>query len=276
MKCKYCGGDVTLNDHFCPSCGRPVDQAQRHQKEMREYETEFEETKQQAMNELAANSGGGTAVGIRLFIIAALVVLLFWMFINLDGYNMNQKREKKAANKNYEAYVEQIEQYLADRDYTQLSVFVDKHELDMNDKYDDFRWIFYGARDYKNIFEALLETAYIGKDTRNLYYAERLSDYVNQFYEDILSDSYTRLSEDPQKTEAVYNEMEADVAVLLQKYLRLTKEETDSLRGLTKSRRTVLIEQALDEKIVSVTGVGLAEMNKVELPEVEAAQEADQ
>ena len=247
MKCKYCGGDVTLNDHFCPSCGRPVDQAQRHQKEMREYETEFEETKQQAMNELAANSGGGTAVGIRLFIIAALVVLLFWMFINLDGYNMNQKRE-----------------------------FVDKHELDMNDKYDDFRWIFYGARDYKNIFEALLETAYIGKDTRDLYYAERLSDYVNQFYEDILSDSYTRLSEDPQKTEAVYNEMEADLAVLLQKYLHLTKEETDSLRGLTKSRRTVLIEQALDEKIVSVTGVGLAEMNKVELPEVEAAQEADQ
>ena len=70
--------------------------------------------------------------------------------------------------------------------------------------------------------------------------------------------------------------MEADLAVLLQKYLRLTKEETDSLRGLTKSRRTVLIEQALDEKIVSVTGVGLAEMNKVELPEVEAAQEADQ
>ena len=254
MKCKYCGGDVTLNDHFCPSCGRPVDQAQRHQKEMREYETEFEETKQQAMNELAANSGGGTAVGIRLFIIAALVVLLFWMFINLDGYNMNQKREKKAANKNYEAYVEQIDQYLADRD----------------DKYDDFRWIFYGARDYKNIFEALLETAYIGKDTRDLYYAERLSDYVNQFYEDILSDSYTRLSEDPGKTEAVYNEMEADLAVLLQKYLRLTKEETDSLRGLTKSRRTVLIEQALDEKIVSVTGVGL------ELPEVEAAQEADQ
>ena len=260
MKCKYCGGDVTLNDHFCPNCGRPVDQAQRHQKEMREYETEFEETKQQAMNELAANSGGGTAVGIRLFIIAALVVLLFWMFINLDGYNMNQKREKKAANKNYEAYVEQIEQYLADRDYTQLSVFVDKHELDMNDKYDDFR----------------LETAYIGKDTRDLYYAERLSDYVNQFYEDILSDSYTRLSEDPGKTEAVYNEMEADLAVLLQKYLSLTKEETDSMRGLTKSRRTVLIEQALDEKIVSVTGVGLSEMNKVELPEVEAAQEADQ
>ena len=60
MKCKYCGGDVTLNDHFCPNCGRPVDQAQRHQKEMREYETEFEETKQQsyrpALSWLSANS----------------------------------------------------------------------------------------------------------------------------------------------------------------------------------------------------------------------------
>ena len=276
MKCKYCGGDVTLQDHFCPHCGRPVDQALRHQKEMREYETEFEETKREAINKISVSSGGGTAVGIRLAVIVALTIALIWMLINLNSYDINQRKEKKLANANYDAYVEQIEQYLADRDYTQLSVFVDKHELDMNDKYDDFRWIFYGARDYKNIFEALLETAYIGKDTRNLYYAERLSDYVNQFYEDILSDSYTRLSEDPGKTEAVYNEMEADVAVLLQKYLRLTKEETDSLRGLTKSRRTVLIEQALDEKIVSVTGVGLSEMNKVELPEVEAAQEADQ
>lgn len=276
MKCKYCGGDVTLNDHFCPNCGRPVDQAQRHQKEMREYETEFEETKQQAMNELAVNSGGGTAAGIRLFVIAVLVVLLFWMFINLDGYTINQKREKKAANKNYEAYVEQIDQYLADRDYTQLSVFSNKHELDSNDKYDDYRWIFYAADSYKNIFEALLETAYIGRDTRDLYYAEHLSEYVNRFYEDILSDSYTRLSENPQKTEAVYNEMEQDLAVLMQKYLHLTKEETDSLRELSKSRRTVLIEQALDNKIVSVTGVGLSEMNKIELPEVKAAQEADQ
>ena len=276
MKCKYCGGDVTLNDHFCPNCGRPVDQAQRHQKEMREYEKEFEETKQQAMNKLAANSGGGTAVGIRLAIIAALVFLLFWMVINLDSYNMNQKREKKAAAKNYEAYVEQIDQYLADRDYTQLAVFANKHELDMNDKYEDYRYIFYAASDYKNIFEGLLETAYIGKDTRNLYYAERLSDHINRFYENILSDSYTRFPENSEKTEAAYSEMEADLAVLLQKYLHLTKEETDSLRELTKSRRTVLIEQALDQKIVSVTGVGLSEMNKVELPEVENVQEADQ
>ena len=45
MKCKYCGGDVSLDDHFCQHCGRPVDQAQRHQKEMEQFETEFEETK---------------------------------------------------------------------------------------------------------------------------------------------------------------------------------------------------------------------------------------
>ena len=43
MKCKYCGGDVTLDDHFCPHCGRPVDQSQRHHQEMKQYETEFEE-----------------------------------------------------------------------------------------------------------------------------------------------------------------------------------------------------------------------------------------
>ena len=37
-----------------------------------------------------------------------------------------------------------------------------------------------------------------------------------------------------------------------------------------------MIEEALDNKIVSVTGVGLSDMNKVELPAIGATQEAEQ
>ena len=276
MKCKYCGGDVTLNDHFCPHCGRPVDQAQRHQMEMQEYETEFEETKQEAMNKLAVNSGGGRAVGIRLGVIVALIVLLFWMIINLGSYTINEKREKKAANKNYDSYVEQIEQYLSDRDYLDLAVFVDRHRLNMNDKYEKYRYIFYAAGDYENVFKALLETAYVKEDARHLYYAENLSENVNTFYDTILSDSYKRDEADPEQTEAAFREMEEDMAVLMQKYLHLSKEDTDSLRGLSRSRRTVLIEQALDDKIVSMTGVGLSEMKTADLPAIGSTQEAEQ
>ena len=67
MKCKYCGGDVTLDDHFCPHCGRPVDQSQRHHQEMKQYETEFEETRQEALEKISVSSGGGTARMSTLF-----------------------------------------------------------------------------------------------------------------------------------------------------------------------------------------------------------------
>lgn len=275
MKCKYCGGDVTLQDHFCPHCGRPVDQALRHQKEMREYETEFEETKREAINKISVSSGGGTAVGIRLAIIVALTIALIWMLINLNSYDINQRKEKRLANANYDAYVEQIEQYIADRDFVALSRFENKHNLDWNDKYKEYRDIFYAASSYEYIYRGILETAFLLKDARSLYYAENLSENVNRFYEQILSDRSTYSDADPEKTEAAYNEMEQDMLTLLQKYLHISKEDADSMRELSKSRRKVLIEQALDARIVGITGVGLSEMKAAELPELQPAQEVE-
>ena len=275
MKCKYCGGDVTLQDHFCPHCGRPVDQALRHQKEMREYETEFEETKREAINKISVSSGGGTAVGIRLAIIVALTIALIWMLINLNSYDINQRKEKRLANANYDAYVEQIEQYIADRDFVALSRFENKHNLDWNDKYKEYRDIFYAASSYEYIYRGILETAFLLKDARSLYYAENLSENVNRFYEQILSDRSTYSDADPEKTEAAYNEMEQDMLTLLQKYLHISKEDADSMRELSKSRRKVLIEQALDARIVGITGVGLSKMKAAELPELQPAQEVE-
>lgn len=275
MKCKYCGGDVTLQDHFCPHCGRPVDQALRHQKEMREYETEFEETKREAINKISVSSGGGTAVGIRLAVIVALTIALIWMLINLNSYDINQRKEKRLANANYDAYVEQIEQYIADRDFVALSRFENKHNLDWNDKYKEYRDIFYAASSYEYIYRGILETAFLLKDARSLYYAENLSENVNRFYEQILSDRSTYSDADPEKTEAAYNEMEQDMLTLLQKYLHISKEDADSMRELSKSRRKVLIEQALDARIVGITGVGLSEMKAAELPELQPAQEVE-
>jgi hypothetical protein len=37
----------------------------------------------------------------------------------------------------------------------------------------------------------------------------------------------------------------------------------------------VLIEQALDARVVGITGVGLSEMNAVELPKLQPAQEEE-
>ena len=88
------------------------------------------------------------------------------------------------------------------------------------------------------------------------YYVKELSKYVNNFYEGVGDDRYLDREEDPERVQEVTGEMEADLKVLFERYLGLSKEEADSLRELTQSKRTVLIEQALDKTLSDLTGNG--------------------
>ena len=64
--------------------------------------------------------------------------------------------------------------------------------------------------------------------------------------------------------------------LLLRRYLGLSKEDTDSMKSLSKSRRTMMIEEALDVRLVSITGKGLSEMKGAELPSLQDPQENTQ
>ena len=90
---------------------------------------------------------------------------------------------------------------------------------------------------------------------------------MNSFYEQITRDmSYV---DDSERTLKEYDKMEEEMLTLMRMYLGLSKEETDSMRGLSKSRRTVLIEQALDARITTITGKTLSEMKGTSLPTLE-------
>ena len=257
MKCKYCGGDVSLDDHFCQHCGRPVDQAQRHQMEMEQYETEFEETRQEALEKISVAGGGGFPVGIRLAIIGVLIAALVFMFANFDPYTVHERKEQRAAKKNYDAYIAQMEDYLENRDYATFSAFCRKHQLDYNKDYRNYRTIINAAMYYNSIYRALQELAFMTKDRADRgYYVKELSKYVNNFYEGVGDDRYLDREEDPERVQEVTGEMEADLKVLFERYLGLSKEAVDSLRELTQSKRTVLIEQALDKTLSDLTGNG--------------------
>ena len=197
MKCKYCGGDVSLDDHFCQHCGRPVDQAQRHQMEMEQYEAEFEETKQEALEKISVASGGGFPVGIRLAIIGALIAALVFMFANFDPYTVNERKEQRAAKKNYDAYIAQMEDYLAGRDYATFSAFCRKHQLEYNRDYKSYRSIITASMYYNNVYRALQELAFATKDSADRsYYVKELSKYVNNFYDGVGDDRHVVRDED--------------------------------------------------------------------------------
>lgn len=262
MKCKYCGGDVSLDDHFCPHCGRPVDQSQRHQREMEQYETEFEETKQEALEKVSVSSGGGTAVGIRLAAMVFLVIAIVAATIQLDPYNAAKRKAERDVKKHLTQYTQDVETYLENRDYAALDAFVTLHDLNDNDQFREYSEIFQAAGEYVRIYQGLQEFAFADEDSGYQYNLKNLSRNYNSFYESVNRDRHYTWTQDPERTEEVCAQMEEDLAILVQRYLGLTKEETDSFRGLSDSRRTVILEQAIDQKLTQKTGAGLSEMEE--------------
>ena len=268
MKCKYCGGDVTLDDHFCPHCGRPVDQSQRHHQEMKQYETEFEETRQEALEKISVSSGGGTAVGIRLAAIVVLVIAIVAAFIRLDPYYAAERRAARDVRKHFAEYKEDVDTFLADRDYLALDSFIKVHDLNDNKQFREYSEIFSAVGTYTRIYHGLQQLAYSNSDTNYLYSLQTLSRNYNEFYEAMNGRHYS-WTEDIEKTEAAVAEMEADLAVLVQKYLGLTKEETDSLRSLSDSKRVILLESAIDEKLTQKAGISLSEIEETAPEDIE-------
>ena len=263
MKCKYCGGDVSLDDHFCPHCGRPVDQSQRHQREMEQYETEFEETKQEALEKISVSSGGGTAVGIRLAAIVVLVISIFAAAVLLDPYEAAERRAARDVKKHFAEYTQEVETFLENRDYGALNAFIDLHDLQSNDQFREYTEIFGAAEYYMRIYQGMMELAFIDADKENLYDVKNMSRNYNSFYETAFRNRHYSWIENPEKIEAVSTQMEEDLAILAQRYLGLTKEETDSLKGLSDSRRTVIIEQAIDKKLSQNAGTSLSEIEEM-------------
>ena len=71
MKCKYCGGNLTLEQAYCPHCGRPNEEAAQHVKDMEHYKSNFEDTKSDVYEVAEKN----TEIMSHMIIITVLVIL---------------------------------------------------------------------------------------------------------------------------------------------------------------------------------------------------------
>ena len=77
MKCKYCGGEISLEDVKCPYCGRENEEAVQHIKDMQYYQGEFEKAKHKVYHE----SGQAAAITVRVIICALLVIFSILLLV---------------------------------------------------------------------------------------------------------------------------------------------------------------------------------------------------
>ena len=133
MKCKYCGGNLGLEDAYCPHCGRPNQLAVQHVRDMNRYRGEFKKTQDAVLK----TSGRFSAIAVRAAICAALVVLTV-VFLVLGGRAWSFQRAVRQAQARSRAteYSAAMQEFVQDRDYRMLSAFAQTRGVEeYNDEY---------------------------------------------------------------------------------------------------------------------------------------------
>ena len=245
MKCKYCGGNLTLEQAYCPHCGKPNEEAMQHVKDMENYKSHFEDTKSDIYEVAQKN----TEIMSRTVIITVLTILCALVFlIYANSYAIYRAVRDFDAKIHYQSYSEQIGTYLDEEDYLGLNAFCAKHGIRAySDKYgDDYGIVINYATTYAGIYDAVMRAVTM-EDAK---YVERELNDIVEYYNNMTD----FLKEPDEYRYEQYEELDAarqqdllqiidTTEVLIRAYFGLTPEELESFRGMTNARRIVLLEE---------------------------------
>lgn len=242
MKCEHCGGNLSLNDKYCPHCGCINEQAKRHVEDMERYEGEFEETKE----EVYENTRRFTQFSVRIIVIAVLLAAsLLLIVLRNNAWSLHYNYIRSKAESNYDTYSAAMDQMLADGNYTEFSDFIDAHHITTyQGPYERYAQINPATRYYAEIYEKIMAIH------RPSYYDEgeeeetvsRLAECLDSYYERI-AQSYEDYDIDEELTNTTIARMTQTIEALLVAYCGLDADEAAALPQMTKARRAVLIEE---------------------------------
>lgn len=243
MNCKYCGGNLSLEDRFCPHCGKPNEHAQQHVKDMEAYKDRFDTT-QGDVYKVTKNYSEITAHAV---IITVLVVLcLVALFMTRSAYSIKRNVHDLQAKRYHKEYTAKMDQYLDEEDYLGFHAFCEARDIRVyTEGYESYAVIMRAADHYAYIYENLFGMLEAEAETLKDGRIESLTTYCDNYAKARENmDSYPI---DEAYTEQVLLRMEEDVEAFLQAYLGLTKEEAEGFSKLSKAQRMVLLEQKYEE-----------------------------
>lgn len=239
MKCPYCGGEITLEQKFCPWCGRENEAAAMHVRDMEKYARSFEETEAEVYQTTRRFSG----TAVRVTILAVLIVLIFvFLGAGAASWRIVHDADGRKADANYKTYSAQMDAYLKERDYLAFNDFIEARGIQTSrDTYQSYSNLAWAASSYGFLYEYLMNLA---EGNQTDYTVKSLAENVNNFYQYTSDDRWDEYSVPTRRKEMrnYYWQMCRDTGDLLAAYLKLTPEERDGLPGMKDSARRRLIE----------------------------------
>ena len=243
VNCKYCGGTLTLEEKYCPHCGKPNEHAQQHAKDMESYKSRFDTT-QGDVYKVTKNFSEITAHAV---IITVLVVLcLAALGITANAYSIRRSVRDSQSRRHYEEYTARMNQYLQEEDYLGFDAFCEEHGIrTYTEGYEDYSAIITAAGHYVYIYENLIGLLEAEAESIKESRVESLAEYCDNF-----SRAREKLEYYPDSreySEQVIDRMEKDLEALWQAYFGLTAEEAEAFPNMGKGQKMMLMEQKYEE-----------------------------
>ena len=245
MKCKYCGGEVGLEETVCPYCGKPNDQAVRHHREMASFRRRYAETEAAVVGKADQYA---RIVPRMLLILLLLIVAVVTNAISENTYGLPEEVRRHRAERDPKPIMETLDNCLENRDYIAFSSWFTYHGIRCYnspfEEYEDLQW----AAEYYKDFVISMERVFLHGELDDWekentgYDLRRLCQNLEYFLETVERELRNVETENHRVT---LENMHSDVMEMLKVFFGLTGEELDQFLKFSEARKTAYLEGVL-------------------------------
>lgn len=250
MECKNCGSKLTLDDEFCPYCGKRNEEAAKHIAYMKKYKTEFSKTKFKVIKESKWYSRYLAVMGA---IVLAAVVNVFLLILINRSYDIQIKLQRFQNRIHEEVILDELKELEKEGEYGRMYIlFQQNYYTSLKD-----------AREYMPVMTAyytkeklaeclmylssqpILEARALNYDPG--YYIEMTARYVKELYEIQMHE----IKGVPEAYTGIHGEnliqIQSEVEMLLKTYLYFTDADLEGMGELKQYQIAELISRRLTE-----------------------------
>ena len=245
MKCPNCGGQMGLEDEFCPYCDTPNAMAVKHQSDMAHFRQEYQRTQTDVMERTSFMQQHGSWLVILAVLLAGLIGGIILLANAWDiGYSIREGNAERSMAEDRQV----LDAYLESGEYGKFIGYYEANDINLD--YDNpYQGIGRAARAYVDVLHYV---SALNDESNHLFKAE----YVSRTCE-LLATDFNRIYtlerdysgyEDkyiPPEKKVYLEDIRDRTKAIAKTYFGLTDEDIQGIPDMSEKKLAALIEEGI-------------------------------